>query len=91
MAGLRPSDLPQSGLVQRRFNLIPRDCVDGEFNSILALPFGFLPSLDHLIRPCFIEHNLSTVFDIPDPGTSISSLTILRTHLYMECGPFVSP
>jgi hypothetical protein len=23
----------------------------GEFNSILASPLGFLPSLDHLIRP----------------------------------------
>ena len=31
----------------------------GEFNSILASPLGFLPSLDHLICP--IQHRLRNV------------------------------
>src|SRR5262245_62839784 len=28
-----------------------QDLFDGEYSSILAAPLGFLPSLDHLIRP----------------------------------------
>jgi hypothetical protein len=33
-----------------------RNVVDGEFSSILAAQLGFLPSLDHFIRP--IQHGL---------------------------------
>ncbi len=34
MAGLRPSGLPRSGLVQRRFRQVSLDSVEGEFNLI---------------------------------------------------------
>ena len=34
MAGLRPSGLPRSGLVQRRFSQISQDLFVGEFSSI---------------------------------------------------------
>jgi hypothetical protein len=38
MAGLRPSGLPRSGLVQRRFGLNAGRCgVEGEFSSITGL------------------------------------------------------
>jgi hypothetical protein len=38
MAGLRPSALPRSGLVQRCNGQISQDLLDGEYNSILESP-----------------------------------------------------
>jgi hypothetical protein len=37
-----------------------RDYIDGEFNSILASPLGFLPSLDQPIRPASTSGGIVT-------------------------------